>query len=456
MTVQFEKVSEIKKRLTVTVDAQTVGEEREKVLKTVRKQAHVRGFRPGKAPIGMIKQQYAEYIEEEVKRNLVGEAIGEAIENADVKIAEQPELEKAEFNDAGELEIVTLVETMPEVELGDYKGLEVEQERVRVLDQAVETRLEGLRQQHATLTEIDDRDVCEMGDHVRIDFIGRLAGEVFQGGSHEDHVLELGSSTFIPGFEEGLVGMKVGETKTVTVTFPEGDSRNDLAGKEIDFEVTAKAINRRDLPELDDEFAKDTDQGETIEELKQHIHDSIEEGEQERTKRAARRNLIDKLIELHPIEVPHGMVDRQLEYLVRSRKIEMAMAGMPIEHDPAADEQMKERLTGSATKEVQSYFILRAIADAEGLEVADEDVEARLVKIAERQERPVEEVSAHYQKENMIDSLKEEILDEKTVDFLLEHAKITWEEPPAASQEDEIVDAEIDTDGQPEGDENKE
>ncbi len=444
MTIQVESVSAIKKRLTVVIDAETVGAEYEKVFKLVRKEARVRGFRPGKAPVGMIKQQYGEYIEDEIKRNLVGEALGEAIDTEDIKVAAQPELEKADLNEDGTLTIIAVVETMPEVELGEYSGLEITREEVKILDAAVDTRIEGLRRQHATVSEVADRDVCETGDFVRIDFIGRRDGVAFDGGSHEGYMLELGSQSFIPGFEEGVVGMKVGETKKLNVPFPDGDTRQDLAGQEVEFEVTVQAINKRNLPELDDEFAKDTQLADTIEGVRQKITDDIREAEEARTKRAAKRELIDKLVELHAVEVPQGMIDRQLEYMLRSHKIELAMAGVPIKDDPATDEALKERLAPDAKKEVQSFFIFRAIAEAESLEVGEDDIEARLQEIAKRQEREVAEVSAQYQKDNMLESLKEELLDEKVVDFLLERAKITWDDPlaPAAEQGSEpAVDA---------------
>lgn len=462
MTVELEKVSGIKTRLTVTIDADAVAAEREKVIKVVRRDAKVRGFRPGKAPLSMITRQYGEYIDEEIRHNLVGEAIGKAVEENDIKIAATPELEKSDFNEDGTLTAVALLETIPEVELGDYKNVEIAREKVNVLEAAIDGRIDMLRQQHVTVTELEDRDVCESGDHVRIDFVGRKDGEAFRGGSHEGYLLELGSNTFIPGFEDGVIGMKVGETKNVDVTFPEGDSRNDLAGQVVVFEVTLKAIVRRDLPEVDDEFAKDAGMGETAAELRQKIRDDIQEAEEARTRRAARKNMIAKLVEMHDVEVPQAMVERQLEYMVRAYKIDLAMAGIPIKSDPQADEQLKQRMVPSAKEEVQSYFIFKAIAEAEGLEVTEEEIEAKLTEIAERQGRPVAEVSAHYQKENMIDSLKDEMLDEKVVDFLLEHAKITWEEPTEAS-DDEVVDAEIEPetdagDSEPEapvGDESK-
>jgi len=437
MDVQIEKIGPVKTKITLTIDAEAVAKEMERVYKKIRREVIVPGFRPGKAPMSMLKRRYSEYAEQEVKSNLVGEKLAMAVEENDVKVMGTPELEKDEFNEEGSLTIVAVMETRPEVELGEYKGFEIEQEKAVVLDEAVEQRLQQKREQFATMEEIEDRDVAEKGDHVRIDFVGKKDGKEFKGGSHENYVLELGSESFIPGFEDGVIGMKKGETKDIELTFPESYGREELAGKEVVFTVTLNAILRKEVPELDDEFAKDTGEAESLDELKQKIHDEILKSEEDRTKGQARRQLLDKLIAAHDLEVPASLVEKQLDYEVRRYRMEMMMAGIPAPEGPEMDQMMRERLADEAKKQVQQAFLLDAIAETEKIEVTDEDVEAELQKIAEQQGRPVEQISAQYQKENMIDWLQEKLKEDKVVDFLFESAKVTLTDGPLAGEVEE-------------------
>jgi trigger factor len=434
MSIQVEKVTPIKTRITLLVDPAAVSAEREKTIKAVRREAQVPGFRPGKAPLDMIKRRFGTHIDDEIKRNLAGEKLAQAIEEHKVRLIGRPELEKEEFTADGALEVVAVMETWPDIELAEYKGLEIKREKVVVLPAAVDGRLEGLRRRQMTQVPVEGRDICETGDVVQIDYEGRKDGEPFRGGSHKDYHLELGSQTFIPGFEDGVVGMKIGETKELSLTFPEMHGRTDLSGKPVAFTVTLKAIMKHELPELDDDFAKDTGRAETLEGLKQMLHDDIVRAEEERTKRRARKELIAKLVELHPLEVPAKMIDRQLDYMIRNYKVELALAGMPLPKDSAVDQELRGKFEPEAKKEVQSYFLFQAIAEKEGLTVTDDDLEAKYHELAGAQGRRVEEVAAQYQKENYVEPLRDELLDQKVVDFLLAHANVTWEDPlpPAA------------------------
>ncbi|NLH50494.1 MAG: trigger factor [Myxococcales bacterium] len=429
MSVQVEKISPIKTRVTLTIEAAAVSQEMEKVFKQVRHEARIPGFRPGKAPIAMVKRRFGAYAEEEVKHNLVNERLPQVLEEQKIRLLGRPELEKEELDEAGNLVVSAVMETWPDIELGEYKGLEIKREKAEVMPQAVDTRLDMMREQLATHTDITDRDTAEAADHVRIDFKGTKNGEAVRGGAHENFLLDLGSHTFIPGFAEGVVGMKVGETKVLSLEYPAGAGREDLAGQTVDYEVILKAIVKKELPNLDDEFAHDTGQADTLEELRQKIHDDILAGEEARTRRNARKEVIAKLTEKFPIEVPPAMVDRQIEHFVRNYKIELAMAGIPIQRDASLDEELRKRFADDAKKEVMSYFLFQAIADKEGIAITDDDLEARYEKMAAEQKRSVAEVAAYYQKENMVEYLRDELLDERIVDLLLAHAQTTWEEP---------------------------
>lgn len=428
MSVEIEKTGPVRTKITLTVDADAVGREMEKVYKQLRREAAIPGFRPGKAPMSMLKRRYKHYAEQEVKGKLVGDHLAKAVEENEIKLVGAPELEKDEINEDGSLTVVAVMETRPEVELGEYKGLEVTCEKARVLEAAVESHLEGMRQQDATMEEIADRDEVQKGDYVRVDLVGRKDGKVIKGSDMKGQVLELGEQQYIAGLSEGIVGMKKEETKDIQATMPENYPDEKLARQEVTFSVTLQAVLHKDVPELDDEFAKSTGKAETLAGLRQKIHDDLLASEEARVKRQARKKLVDKLVEQHSIEVPHSLVEKQLEYSVQKFKSEMAMYGMPQPDDPAADAKLRERLGETAANEVKAAFIIDAIANAEKFEVGDDEVDAEIKKIAEQQNRQFEEVSAYYQKNNLVGALHERLIEDKVVDFLYDSAKITWEE----------------------------
>ncbi|HPQ69124.1 MAG TPA: trigger factor [bacterium] len=452
MDVKIEKLGPVQTKLTLTIEAETVKKEMDKVFRQIRREAAVPGFRPGKAPMSMLQRKYGDYAEDEVKNNLVGPELAKAIDENHLRIAGSPEVEKNEIGEDGVLTVVAVFETHPEVELNEYKGLEITREKAQVLPAAVDGRLSGLRESTATVVDVTDHDAAQDGDLAKIDFEGKIDGEPFEGGAAQGHVLTLGAKQFIPGFEEGVIGMKVGETKDVALTMPADYWEKKLAGKDVVFTVTLHALQTKELPELDDEFAKDTGEAETLDELKQKIHDQILKQEEARTERQARKELIKKLVERHPIEVPPSIVKDQIEYSIQRMKMQMQMFGMPMPDDPAADDRMRERFADESKQEVQASFILAAIAKAENIELTEEDVELELQHIADEQQRPVAEISAYYQKQNLMGGLRERLMEEKVTDFLFAAAKVTWEDPlekkAAAAEENdaEVVKAEEESD----------
>jgi trigger factor len=442
---QIEKISPVRARITVTIDAETVNKELEKVYRQIRREAAVPGFRPGKAPMDLLKRRYGEVAKQEVKRNLVGEHLAQVVEEHKIQPIGTPELEKDEFQEDGSLIVIAVMETRPEIALGEYQGIEIAREKPRVLPAAIETRLEAKRQQMATVAEIADRDIAEKGDLAKIDFAGTIDGKPFKEGEYKGVTLEVGKAFYYPGMGEALEGMKKGETKNLTVNLPADFPQEEIAGKTAEFAVTLHALSRREVPNLDDDLAKDTGEAETLDELRRKIHDEILKSEEERTISNAKKALVNKLVAMHPIDVPQSLVEGQMDYMVRRFKMELAMAGVQMPEDAEADQRLRARVADDAKKEVQSAFLFHEIAKAENLEVTDADLQAEYEKIAARQGRKVEEISAYYQKEKVVESLRERLLEQKVVDFLYAGAKVTWEEekaePPAASPPAETAEA---------------
>ena len=277
--------------------------------------------------------------------------------------------------------------------------------------------------------------VAEKGDLAKIDLAGKVDGQSFKDGDHKGLTLEVGKPFYFPGLGEAVEGMKKGESKDVAVKMPDDFPHKEAAGKDAVFAVTLHTLSRREVPALDDDLAKDTGEAETLEALRQKISDEILKSEEERTLANAKKALVKKLVEMHPIEVPPSLVDGQIDYMMRRFKMELAMAGIPAPEDKEADQRLRERLADDAKREVQSAFLIHEIAHAEKLEVTEDDLQAEYVKVAARQGRKVEEISAYYQKEKVVDSLRERLIEDKVVDFLFAASKVVWEEEPAAKAE---------------------
>lgn len=425
-----ESPNEVTKKVNLKIKPEKVAEQLDSQYQDLKKTANIKGFRKGKAPMAMLKRYYGEHVEVEVKSNLLGTVMKHVIDENEIKLVAEPQVEKVDILDDNTLEAILVFEVRPEVKVKDYKGLDITREPLNVLDAAVDQRLESIRQQHATMEPVDEDRPAEDGDVAEIDYEGKLDGEPFEGGAGQGRDLELGSNSFIPGFEEGVVGMKAGESKELKLTFPEDYQAAHLAGKETVFTVTLKAIKAKSLPELDDDFAKDLGGDfKSIQEVKDRIKKDIEMGETNRIRRADRNNVIDALFENNHVEAPNSLVKNQLEAMMQQAAFSLQMSGLTKEQAEQMLQGSGEKYKDEAEREVKAAFLFEAIAKAEGIEITSEDVEKRFEKIAADTDRNVDQVKAVYEKDNAKARLEEEILEDMVLDFLLENANVKWEEP---------------------------
>src|SRR5699024_2174063 len=313
----------------------------------------------------------------------------------------------------------------PEVTLGEYKGLEVEEQSVEVTDEDVEQELEAQRQQHAELVVKEEGNV-EEGDTVVMDFEGFMDGEAFEGGKGENHSLEIGSGQFIPGFEEQLVGKETGEESEIEINFPEDYHAEELAGKKATFKVKIHEIKEKELPELDDEFAKDVDEEvETLDELKKKKKEQLEEQKKQDAENQKRETLIEQASNNAEVDIPEAMVNTELEQMIKEFEQRLQMQGMTMEmyyqfsgqDENALKEQMKE----DAEKRVKTNLTLEAISETEELEPTEEDINAELEKMASMYGTEVEQLKQMLG--GNTDALKEDLKFKKAIDFLIEHSK---------------------------------
>ncbi|WP_027715745.1 trigger factor [Desulfuromonas sp. TF] len=423
MNVQIEDVSSIKKKLSFEVAAEQVDAEIRKTYQKIAKTAKVKGFRPGKIPQAVLEKYYAPQMEEQVLGRLINDSYFKALVEHRISAVSDPEIVESSPLEKGKaFSYEAEVEVKPEIEVKDYTGLILQKESFEPEPQVVKDRLEELRVGRSQM-EVSSREEARGGDFVVIDFEGFVDGEAFEGGKAEGHVLELGSGSFIPGFEEQLEGMKREEGREIEVTFPEEYGNKELAGKPATFKVRLREIKEKVLPELDDEFAKGFGL-ESFDKLREEIDTSYRTQEKNRIDGDLRERLMNALIERNPVEVPEAMVSNQLDYMLGNVRNRMQSQGMSLEMLGLNEDSFKQMYRETAVKQVQGSLILEAVAKQENLKVEDSEIDGKLEEIAAMANAPLDAVKKHYAGDDARRGLIMQIAEEKVVRFLLDNSTV--------------------------------
>ncbi|WP_044894606.1 trigger factor [Bacillus alveayuensis] len=425
MSAKWEKLEGNQGVLTVEVDAEKVNEGLDAAFKKVVKKVNVPGFRKGKVPRALFEKRFGvEVLYQDALDILLPEAYAKAVEETGIEPVDRPEIDIEQMEKGKSLIFTAKVTVKPEVKLGEYKGLEVEKIDTTVTDEDVENELKRLQERHAELVVKEDGKI-ENGDTAVIDFEGFVNGEAFEGGKGENYSLEIGSGTFIPGFEEQLVGLEAGAEKEIEVTFPEEYHAKELAGKPATFKIKVHEIKAKQLPALDDEFAKDVDEEvETLDELKAKIKQRLEEEKKNEAETTLRNTVVEKAAANAEIDIPEVMVKNETDRMLNEFEQRLQMQGLNLElyyqfsgqDEAALREQMKE----DAEKRVRVSLTLEAIAKAENIEVTEEDINKELEEMSNVYGIEVENLK------NMLGSLegiKEDLKLRKAIDFLVENSK---------------------------------
>ncbi|PAF37810.1 trigger factor [Terribacillus saccharophilus] len=412
--------------LTITLSPEELDGALDQAFQKVVKQVQVPGFRKGRVPRKIFEQRFGvESLYQDAIDIVLPGAYMNAVEETGIEPVAQPDVDLEQIEQGKELIFKATVAIKPEVELGDYKGLEVEAEDTTVTDEDVEKEIDALRNRQAELVVKEEGTAAE-GDTVVIDFEGFVDGEAFEGGKAENHSLEIGSGSFIPGFEEQLVGKESGSESDITVTFPEEYHAAELAGKEAVFKVKIHEIKAKELPELDDEFAKDVDEEvESLDALREKTKNRLQEEKTTAAENNKREQLINLATDNAKVEVPDAMVDTELDRMVREFEQRLQMQGMTLEmyaqfsgqDEAALREQMKE----DAGKRVKTNLTLEAIAQAENVEVTDEDVNTELEKMAEMYQTDKEQLTQMLG--GNTDAIKDDLKFQKAIDVLVDNCK---------------------------------
>lgn len=423
--VKIEDLSTVKKKLSFDIPWAEVKEELDSAYRKIGKKAKIKGFRPGHIPRAILETYYKEEAEGETISNMVSHYYWETIQEKSIPAVMQPQIEQNGIESEKNFTFTATIEVEPSVEPKDYVGLELEKEEATVTDEDLDARLQEIRHLFATMEEIvEDRGILE-GDFVTLDFTGTLNGEALKELKSDNYLLEIGSKTFIPGFEDQLIGMKKGDTKPVAVRFPEDYQAENLAGKDVEFTVDIKGIRVKKLPEIDEQFVKNFERFDSLEALKAEVRKDLEEEKKRRIAAAFEKQISDKLLEKNEFEVPESFVERQIYYMLSDTQRQMIARGMDKKKAADFSYRMRDRFREDAVKIVKTVLLIKAIANKEALTVDENDVDWEIRNIAAQRAQDYDTLKKSLEKDDMIDNIRSEILSRKTYEFLEGKARIT-------------------------------
>ncbi len=424
MKVVIEDISSIKKRLNFEVPKEVVAGEFASVYRSIRKKAKIKGFRPGKVPREIIERNYKQQIEDEVTTKLINDTFLKAVEEHKISAVSQPAIDAEKFEKEADFKFSAEVEVKPEISIEGYLGLEGEREVINITDQDVLDSLRRIQNTHAELKEVDGDHPIEKGDFVFFDFMAAMDGKPYNMGENENISLEIGSNSFVPGFDDELLGLTKNSEKTVEINFPKDFKEKSLGGKKIVFQVRLKQIKEKILPKLDDEFAKDVTNNPSLAELKNKVREDLERQAKARIRHNLKEQIIDKILDKNQFDVPRVMIETRANSLMESTQARMKDQGINFENLGISLDNMRKNYINSVEREIKTNFILESIAGKESFKVNDDEVEARLQEVADSSEQSLDRIKELYRQGSAIEELKVRLLEEKTIDFLVEKAKI--------------------------------
>jgi len=435
--VKVEDVSPVEKKLSFEIPWSEVKTELDRSYRTIGKKANIKGFRAGKIPRHILEKYFKEESEQETVMNLLNRYYFEALKEKDLRPAGEPSIDQKGIAPEENFVFTATVEVEPDVDPVDYEGLDVEKEDWQMTDEELESGLKQLQLMHSTLEAVEEDRGVEKDDFAVLRFEGKVDGVAKKELSAEHHMVQVGSGSLIPGFEDQLLGMKKNETRQVKVTFPEDYANKDLAGKEALFEVELKDIRQRKLPELNEEFVKNFEKYQNLDELRDDLRKSIVERNTTRVREDMRREIVNRLIEKNDVPVPNVYVEREKRFIMTDAVEKMTGGGVPREQAIGVVSNLHEEYGKQALRMVKATLVLRKVAEKEGIRVEDGDVEAKLRDLSERYGRDYESVRASFEKnENLMTRLADELHEQKTIDFLEGKANIRLVKKEAGAGEE--------------------
>ncbi|MDY3032239.1 MAG: trigger factor [Clostridia bacterium] len=427
MAVKKEQVEKNLVKLTFEVSAEDFAKAIDGVYKKNAKKFNIPGFRKGKAPKAIIEKFYTEAVfYDDAVNAVLPDAYDAAVKEAELDVVARPEIDLEEIKKGEPVVFTALVTTKPEVTLGDYKGIEVEKIEYNVTDEDVDKDIDATRRKNARLITVEDRGI-ENGDIAVIDFEGFVDDVPFDGGKGDDYELEIGSGTFIPGFEDQLVGANVDDLVDVNVTFPEDYHAENLKGKDAVFKVRVNEIKVRELPELDDDFASEVSEFDTLEEYKADVRKKLEEASENKAKVETENAVIAKVVENAEFEIPEAMKEAQIDRLVNDFAQRIQYQGvdmdMYLKYTGMTMEQLREQFDKQALDQLSTSLVLEAIMNKEGIETGPEELELELVDMSKKYNMELDKLKELIS-ENERENMKKDLAIQKTITMLVNNAVV--------------------------------
>lgn len=423
--VKVEDVSPIKKKLIFDISWMEVKKELDEVYKNVSKKAKIKGFRQGKVPRNVLESMYKEYAEEETVTNIVNKYYWEVLKEKKINAVAQPDIDQKGIEKEKNFTFTATIEVEPNIDPSGYIGMELEKEEHTVGEADLEARLQEIREMFSTMEEVEaDREVAD-GDFIVIDFEGTLKGKSLKEMKADNYLLEIGSKTFVPGFEEKIIGMKKNQNKQIKIKMPEDYHAKHLAGEDVEFSVLLKNIKEKKLPEVDDTFIQNFDKYETLGDLKKDVMKTLEEENVARANTTFKNLIIDKLLEKNEFEVPQTFVNRQVSFMVADMQRRMAMRGIKRQDASELYDKFYDLYKEEAIKVVRTILIMKSIAEKESITVSEQDIEEKIREIANQRTQSYDSLKKSLEDGNMIEDIKNEILNAKVFEFIENKAQVS-------------------------------
>lgn len=436
MDIAVENVSELGRKVTITLPADHVRKELDKSYKKLKNDVKLKGFRRGKIPVAVLEKNFGQQVQAEVGEKLVQETYFDAIEEKGIDAVVHPEIKEVDFGDDGTFTYVAMVDIKPEINLTDYKGLEIEKPVTEVSEAEVDEEITQMQRDKAVLRTAEEDHGIEVDDVVIVDFQGFHEGKAMPQVHNEDYSVDVGTKRLGEEFEEKLLGMKNGETTLYEIDFPGEYPNPILAGKKVEFKVDVKEVKVRVKPELDDEFAKDIDDSyETFADLRDNITSELKKKKELALEGDLDDRIMHKLIELNPFEIPERLVAYEIQEMIKQTEENLKRNGMTLESAGIKMEDLVEQNREVAEKRVQGDFLLKKIAEVEEIKLADEDIERGYARIASEYNMTVDEVKGYFKRREEVLPFLNELLNEKILKFLRDEAELI--EVPAETDDKE-------------------
>ena len=430
MKADLEDLGGSQKKIVFDIPPEEVKEEMDKYCKKLAKEVDVKGFRKGKAPASLIKRYFKQQIQGEVASQIVSTSLEKALKEHSLTPLGDPEIDTPPLEEGKGFPFTVTLDVKPEIEVKDYKGIQLDAEPLEVVEEELDKSLEELQKVHAELKGIEEDRGAVNGEVALVDYHGYLDGEPLPGDEKKDVYIEIGSGSHKKDVEEALIGAKVGDTREVDVEYPANFLNKEMAGKTVQYRFHVKKIMQKILPALDDEFAKDVGTYESLDVLKDRLREQILSEKTIRERKRLEENLLDTILENNPFDAPRTLVKARRDQMIVDARSHFLSRGVTLEQDSEDYQRLEAEFENLADKEVKKHLLLEIIAAKESIQVSDSDVEQEITKIAENHKQSIEKVSADIQKqEDGMERFKQNLLTRRTLDFLL---------PPDTIKEGEI------------------